>query len=136
MKSLLSLILLVISCQAQSGPQCIWVKTGAQSLSCVPALNLSPPGMRQAIWYEYPAPQAADGSYQFPGLPLANGTVLTIGPTVFRNGKRQTLGTDYSIDPANAARFIPVTSWAASDTVLVEYWSIVNNGPTLASPSF
>jgi len=95
------------------------------------------PGTRQLIWSEMLTQQLPDGSYLLP-LPVAppgtTQTIVTLGPTVFRNTQRQTPGSDYTLSP-DLSRLIPVTPWLSTDGVLVDYWFVINNGPTLAAPS-
>ena len=96
------------------------------------------PGIRELIWSETIASQLPDGSYLLPIPVTPPGTtqsIVTMGPTIFRNNLKQTSGTDYTVILSSPARFVPSTPWTPNDIVLVEYWSVVNNGPTQASPS-
>jgi hypothetical protein len=90
---------------------------------------------RQIIWYEYVPTRQADGSYVSYGPPLAMGTVVWQGPNVFRNGARQLSPAAYSVTTNSPFVFVPTPGWDPSDKVLVEYWVVVNGGPTVGSPS-
>lgn len=104
-------------------------------VSSIAVSLLTSPSRTQLIWSETIVPQSADGTYLLPPTPpLAGFTVVTMGPTVFRNGVHKTAPTDYTVDPANPLHIIPTTLWLPGDTVLVDYWTTVNGGPTV-SPS-
>jgi hypothetical protein len=102
-----------------------------------PAQIKSPgPSAKQIIWYEFVGTQSPDGSYFLP-VPIAppgsNQNMVVIGPAIFRNNARANQGTDFTINPALGS-FLPSTPWAPTDAVLIEYWAVVNGGPTQASP--
>jgi len=101
-------------------------------------IKTAAPGTRELIWSETIVTQLQDGSYLFPipVNPPGTSNVVTMGPTVFRNNVRQTSGTDYTVilSGGGPSRFVPMTPWTPNDIVLVEYWSVINGGPTLASP--
>jgi hypothetical protein len=94
------------------------------------------PSSKQIIWYEFVGIQSPDGSYFLP-LPLAppgsNQNMVIMGPAIFRNNTRQNQGADFTINPTLSI-FLPSIPWAPTDAVLVEYWAVVNGGPTQASP--
>jgi hypothetical protein len=92
------------------------------------------PSSKQIIWYEFVGIPNQNGSYFLP-VPLAppgsNQNMVIMGPTIFRNNARQNQGSDYTI---SAGIFLPSIPWAPTDAVLVEYWAVVNGGPTQAAP--
>ncbi len=100
-------------------------------------IRTAQPATRELIWSEIIATQLADGTYLVPVPVAPPGTtqsIVTLGPTLFRNNGRQNQGTDYTISATDPARFMPVSPWSRFDTVLVEYWAVINGGPTQAAP--
>jgi hypothetical protein len=120
----------------------VWDGTRAQTLLNPSQIRMQAP-TGALISGEALLSQSPDGSYLIPLPVVPTGTTnsairITVWAlNIFRNNQKQDGGTDYNMDPQIGGRFIPVTPWLPTDTVMVDYWTAATSVSTasVATPA-